>query len=65
VQTLNDNDDPIAVAFTVEAKKIEKKPEKKEKKTEGNHKKEKSKPNIEKKEKMERKIFIIKPECES
>ena len=28
-------------------------------------KKEKSKPNFEKKEKVEHKIFIIKPECES
>ena len=27
--------------------------------------KEKSKPNIEKKEKLAKKIFIIKPECES
>ena len=26
---------------------------------------EKSKPNIEKKEKLQHKIFIIKPECES
>ena len=29
------------------------------------HKKERSRPNIEKKEKLEKKIFIVKPECES
>jgi tubulin polyglutamylase TTLL6/13 len=29
------------------------------------HKKEKSKPNFEKKEKMVSKIFIVKPECDS
>jgi hypothetical protein len=45
---------------TINNDQLNKKPKKFETKFQ-----EKSKPNIEKKEKLQHKIFIIKPECES
>jgi len=60
--------DTIASESSPEKKEVEEKPEKMGKDgkvIEDRRRREKSKPNIEKKEKLAKKIFIIKPECES